>query len=211
MPIYKQREFSRGDVLTAERLNLLESELRRLANVSGGPGLVVRQGRGGIQIGAVQPNNRYLCKADGLITPRADDTPGEGKAKVYWVDPASGDLAEAGPSIDVVNSSQQTFLDDYFWAVLDPFGAWHPIGGVGSTTFLGITISVSTYPTSAAAYYAIHPVAVAGAEIEGAAPTYTQDLGVTLYAANVGTAIPPIGTKVVVSSVPDNRLVFDFS
>jgi hypothetical protein len=72
-----------------------------------------------------------------------------------------------------------------------------------------VTTTVTTYPTSAAEFYACFPELLTGAETEGATPTFTPDTATTLYALNVGTAIPPLATKLVIHSV-GGRWVFRF-
>jgi hypothetical protein len=64
-----------------------------------------------------------------------------------------------------------------------------------------ITTTVTTYPTSAAEFYACNPELLTGSEAEGATPTFTSDTSTVLYALNLGTAIPPNGTKLVLHSV----------
>jgi hypothetical protein len=59
------------------------------------------------------------------------------------------------------------------------------------------TVTVVTYPTVAKAMYAVQFVDdLQCAETEGAAPTLNLS-GVTEYALNLGTAIPPNGTAVL--------------
>jgi hypothetical protein len=61
-----------------------------------------------------------------------------------------------------------------------------------------ITTTVTTYPVAASAYYACNPELLTGPETEGAAATFTADTATIMYAFNVGTAIPPNGTKLVI-------------
>ena len=61
-----------------------------------------------------------------------------------------------------------------------------------------ITTTVTTYPTSAAEFYACNPELLTGSETEGATPTFTADTATVVYALNLGTAIPPNGTKLVI-------------
>ena len=49
---------------------------------------------------------------------------------------------------------------------------------------------MTTYPTSATAFYARNPELLSGAETEGAAATFTTDTATVVYALNLGTAIP---------------------
>jgi hypothetical protein len=71
-------------------------------------------------------------------------------------------------------------------------------GPYGSAAMCVITTTVTTYPTVAAAFYACNPTLLTGAETEGAVPTFTDDANTVVYALNVGTAIPPNGTRVVI-------------
>jgi hypothetical protein len=70
----------------------------------------------------------------------------------------------------------------------------------GSAAMCAITTTVATYPTTAAAFYACNPELLTGAETEGAAATFTADTATVVYALNLGTAIPPSGTKIVAHS-----------
>jgi hypothetical protein len=71
----------------------------------------------------------------------------------------------------------------------------------GSAALCAITTTVTTYPTSAATYYACNPELLSGAETEGTAPTFAADTSTIIYAVNLGTAIPPNGTALVIHSV----------
>jgi len=70
------------------------------------------------------------------------------------------------------------------------------------------TTTVMTYPTNAAGYYACAPQQLTGSIVEGGAATYSA-YGSTLYALNVGSQIPPVGTYLVVHSV-GGRWAFRF-
>lgn len=70
----------------------------------------------------------------------------------------------------------------------------------GSAALCAITTTVTTYPTTAATYYACNPELLSGAETEGAAATFAADTATVVYALNVGTAIPAAGTKLVIHS-----------
>src|SRR5579885_2670836 len=71
----------------------------------------------------------------------------------------------------------------------------------GSAALLCQTTTVSTYPTTAQAYYACNPVSCDGTEAEGQAVTYTPDTSTTLFALNIGTTVPPSGSRVICHSV----------
>jgi hypothetical protein len=64
-----------------------------------------------------------------------------------------------------------------------------------------VTYAKSSYPTVAGSYYACHPVAVSGTESEGSTLVATTDTTQTLYVLNLGTAIPPAGTKVIAHGI----------
>jgi hypothetical protein len=73
-----------------------------------------------------------------------------------------------------------------------------PAGGGrdGSQALCVVTTLVATYPTTAAVFYACNPVIVTGSEAEGATPSFSADSTV-IYALNLGTMIPPLGTYLV--------------
>jgi hypothetical protein len=78
----------------------------------------------------------------------------------------------------------------------------------GSLSLLAQTLSLGSYPTSAAAYYACTPLGLLGTETEGSAGV-TASAGATFFAFNTGSAIPPPGTQILVSQV-GSRFVFSF-
>src|SRR5579872_6620269 len=71
----------------------------------------------------------------------------------------------------------------------------------GSAARLVTTTTITTYPTSAAEFYAANPTEIDGTETEGGSASYTVDADQVLYVLNVGTAIPPSGTRVVAHAV----------
>ncbi len=71
-------------------------------------------------------------------------------------------------------------------------------GTFGSAALCVITTMVSSYPTSAGAFYACNPELLYGAETEGGAPTFTADTATVIYAFNLGSVIPPSGTIIVI-------------
>lgn len=80
----------------------------------------------------------------------------------------------------------------------------------GSDAMLVQTFTETTYPTSATAEFACNPIPQIDCDdTEGSTPSFGVDSSVTLYAANVGTVIPPSGTKVLASFV-GGRLVFRY-
>jgi hypothetical protein len=70
----------------------------------------------------------------------------------------------------------------------------------GSVAILAKTTTVSVYPTVPGACYACVPLQVDGPEIEGAAASFTADPSRTLFAFNLGKAVPPVGTKLIATS-----------
>jgi hypothetical protein len=73
-------------------------------------------------------------------------------------------------------------------------------GAGGSLAVAAKTKTVSTYPTAAGRYYACETQLVTGTETEGGTGTLTA-AGDTVYAFNVGSAIPPSGTTVMLTWV----------
>lgn len=71
----------------------------------------------------------------------------------------------------------------------------------GSSAMLAQTTTVTTYPTVAAAMYAVVPCDADGVESEGNAVAYVPRTGSIAYAVNLGTTIPPSGTRVVCHAV----------
>lgn len=69
-----------------------------------------------------------------------------------------------------------------------------------SAAMLLTTTTVMTYPTTAGAFYAASPTEINGTETEGGAATYVPG-SLVYYALNVGTQIPPEGTRVVAHGV----------
>jgi hypothetical protein len=78
---------------------------------------------------------------------------------------------------------------------LDSYGGGADVPG--SSALLAQTTTVRTYPTTAAAFFAVVPCSIDGAEVEGAAATYVPLTGSVTYALNLGTQIPPNGTTVL--------------
>jgi hypothetical protein len=71
----------------------------------------------------------------------------------------------------------------------------------GSAARLVTTTIVTTYPTTAGAFYASNPTEIDGTETEGGAATYVADTTQVIYCLNVGTQIPPNPTRVVAHAV----------
>lgn len=75
-----------------------------------------------------------------------------------------------------------------------------------SPVLLAQTRTLTAYPTAAQRFFACTPVAVLGSEIEGGPGAIAADTGV-LLALNLGTAVPPVGTTVLLYFC-GNRWVF---
>ncbi|WP_165221965.1 hypothetical protein [Aquisphaera insulae] len=71
---------------------------------------------------------------------------------------------------------------------------------LGSVAILGQTKLVASYPTKVQAFFACSPMEVDGAESEGAIATFAIDASRTIYALNLGTQIPPVGSQVILHS-----------
>ena len=67
----------------------------------------------------------------------------------------------------------------------------------GAVAILAQTRVVVSYPTVAAAFYACSPLQVDGPETEGATATFTEDGTRTIYAFNLGTQVPPAGSRII--------------
>lgn len=83
-----------------------------------------------------------------------------------------------------------------------------PCPDVLGRTFVAKTKTVTTYPTAALKFYAMESQEVLGAETEGGSATFS-DVGDTFHALNLGSAVPPSGTRVKVEYVP-YRYVFRY-
>lgn len=71
----------------------------------------------------------------------------------------------------------------------------------GSSAMLAQTTTVKTYPTTAAAFYAVVPCDIDGGEAEGTAASYVPAAGSVAYALNLGSQVPPSGTTIVCHAV----------
>jgi hypothetical protein len=206
MPIYDSSRASRGDVLTAERINRIEDAIRRLGNVEGGAGVVVRRGVGGIQLTGARPASRYFARAHGAVTSRNGSSPGVGLVDVMHVD-ETGVVAEAasgsGLQIPVSNPDAARALADgeYCWIEQDPFGAWHVVAAGEAATFVGKVVDLGAMPTTISKYVVVNPVAVSGTATEGGAGTLAVDTTTRIAVDWIGSAVPAVGMYVVVSTV----------
>lgn len=82
-------------------------------------------------------------------------------------------------------------------------------GAGGSPAQLLTTVEITAYPTEAGAFYAGNPTYVNGAETEGGIASYSPDPSQVIYAYNLGTQVPPQGTRVVAHAV-GGRWVFRY-
>jgi hypothetical protein len=82
-------------------------------------------------------------------------------------------------------------------------------GALGSLAQLLTTVEITTYPTTAGAFYAGNPTYVNGTETEGGLASYSPDPSQVIYAYNLGTQVPPAGTRVVAHAV-GGRWVFRY-
>ena len=71
------------------------------------------------------------------------------------------------------------------------------------------TIAEETYPTTAGVFFACQPLLIDGPENEGGAASFTPDPVRVIYAYNLGSQVPPLSTRVILSSV-GGRWVFRF-
>jgi hypothetical protein len=71
----------------------------------------------------------------------------------------------------------------------------------GSAARLVTTTTITTYPTSAAEFYACNPTEIDGNGTEGGSVSYTTDTDQVIYVLNLGTQIPPTGTRLVAHAV----------
>jgi len=78
----------------------------------------------------------------------------------------------------------------------------------GSLSLVAVTTVVSAYPTGVGQFFACTPQGVLGTETEGTAGVISPLAGV-VYALLLGSAVPPLGTKVVLTK-PDHRWVFRY-
>jgi hypothetical protein len=86
-------------------------------------------------------------------------------------------------------------------ALSDVLNRIAPFTADGSSALLVTTTTVTTYPSTASSFYASNPTEIDGSEVEGAAASYTADTTQVVYALNVGTQVPPAGTRVVAHAV----------
>lgn len=69
------------------------------------------------------------------------------------------------------------------------------------SAMLGVTSTDGNYPTNATSVYVVTPQELDADDSEGATSTPTSDDTQNVYAVNLGTAVPPMGTQVVCHAV----------
>jgi hypothetical protein len=79
----------------------------------------------------------------------------------------------------------------------------------GGPTILAQTATLETYPTSPSSFFACRPILVDGHEVEGGAASFTVDPARIVFAFNLGTAVPPSGTMIIVNGC-GGRWVFRY-
>ncbi len=79
----------------------------------------------------------------------------------------------------------------------------------GSAALVAKTTEESTYPTDAAAFYAMLSQDLDGTEEEGATATFVSSGGPIFHAWNAGGTVPPSGTAVLCHAV-GGRFVFRY-
>lgn len=95
------------------------------------------------------------------------------------------------------------------------YDAWNAAqaGGpeAGSDAQAVVTTTVTSYPTTAGAMFAVLPCDIDGNESEGATATFVPRAGADpFFAFNLGTAIPPSGTELLVHEVGTGRWAFRY-
>lgn len=114
------------------------------------------------------------------------------------------------PSLGHVPGQDARILRDRQGAhsdAIDNAKASHP--NACKDCFVGQTTYVSSYPTSAQSFFAVIPCDVNGDETEGGTATLVPRANTILFALNVGTSTPPVGTTITVFSV-GGRNVFRY-
>lgn len=92
--------------------------------------------------------------------------------------------------------------------LVDTIDQGRPSPSGGGDSVLVKTVTVTTYPTSARAYYGVQRVKPGGPETEGGTPTFTA-FGSTFYAANEGSAVPAESTMFK-ATLLDGRYTFRY-
>ena len=85
----------------------------------------------------------------------------------------------------------------------DAYGRFLAQQDAGSPVVLVKTVTITTYPTTAGSFYGVQLVIADGTEAEGSAVSFTAITN-TFMAYNLGGAIPPAGTYLLVTQVGHN-------
>lgn len=70
----------------------------------------------------------------------------------------------------------------------------------GASVQLVQTTMKDTYPTNPSRFFAVHPLSIDGLAAEGESATLTADTDRTFYAYNLGSSLPPNGTRLLVTT-----------
>ena len=73
-------------------------------------------------------------------------------------------------------------------------------GEDGSEAALVQTKAATAYPTAPASFFACSPLRIDGPEAEGAGVSLAADASRTIFAFNLGTRVPPVGTRLIAHS-----------
>jgi hypothetical protein len=71
------------------------------------------------------------------------------------------------------------------------------------------TSTKDAYPTTASAYYYCQVCSITGTPTEGGSATVTPLAGRFMYAYNIGTTVPPVGT-IRTAHLRDGRYIFQY-
>lgn len=77
----------------------------------------------------------------------------------------------------------------------------------GTIGMLLVTKTCSSYPTSAGAVYCCNPVRVDADDTEGAAAVFTADTSVLIFALNIGSGVPAVGSYHVGTAVGGRTII----
>ena len=80
----------------------------------------------------------------------------------------------------------------------------------GSAAAVFVTFQETAYPSAPDAVFACHPVSIDADESEGATPTFNEITSQVAYAANLGSAVPPVGSYVL-ARISSGRWVFTWN
>lgn len=81
-------------------------------------------------------------------------------------------------------------------------------GTTGNPSLLVQTVTISSYPATAGAYYGVQSLRPGGNQNEGAAVTTTARAGF-FTALNLGSTVPPVSTIIIITYI-DGRWCFKY-